>query len=496
MALIIKTPNQILTDMLRTLRAGLMELGVSDPQVDEGSDYYIMFTAIANELAVAEQNISLQADALMPDTAVGTDLDRILANYGMTRRAASVANGIIDFSTTLATLVPTGSQLVSTLGASYVVLVGGTYDDGEEITVQSLSTGSAANLEIDEVLTWVSTPAFAKPTVAVSQAVTGAVNAEDDDTARRRLLSRMQNPPALGNWQQVADMCESFDPAVQKAFIFPAANGPSTVHIALVGYATETSASREIASSKINSLTESILGQLPEYVDGYVSATKDVSHDVSFKLAIPYPLGAINLGTGGGWLDFQPFPLPDSDGYSKVTVTNSTTFDLTVTAATPAPTAGVTRISWIDRDNSFTVKTATIFSATYSAAPSPHYSVVIDTPFVGIATGDWVFPAVANSQTYVDAVVAHFAIMGPGEKCNIATLLPRAYRKPRPNLSFPNCVDATMLRAVINSAEEVLSADYWFRTYDGDAPDLPTVIEALPNIYIPRHIGFYPTSIV
>ena len=494
--LLIKKPNDILTGMLRTLQAGLMDIGVDNPQVDQGSDYYVMFTPIANELAVAENNVVLQGDALMPDTATGTDLDRILANYGMSRRAASTSNGNIKIVTTATTLVPVNSQLTSTLGGIYKVTTGGTFANGAEIPVQSVSTGSATNLEVGEVLSWSSTPAFAQSTVTVSQAITGAVDAEDDKTARQRLLSRMQNPPALGNWQQVADMCESFDPAVQKAFIYPACNGPSTLHIALAGYATDTSKSRELAASKVVSLTSSIQGQLPEYVDRYISTVDDVPVDVSFKLTLPYPLGSINLGTGGGWLDAQPFPIATTTvQYCTAVVTNSTTFSIYVSAQQPAPQPGVTHISWIDRTD-YTVKTALILTATYyTSLTMKWYSVTIDTPFVGIATGDYVFPSCINSQKYVDAVIAHFGTMGPGEKCDIATLLPRAYRKPRPNLGFPNAVDGSMLRAVIESGTEVLSADYWYSTYGLNPPVLPSLIELPPYIYIPCNLAFYPASI-
>ena len=499
--LLVKPPNQILQDMLRTIKSGLIDIGVSNPQIDPGSDYYVLCQAIANELAVAEQNVVLQGDALMPDTASGTDLDRILSNYGLTRRGASTANGYCKITTTASTLVPTGSQLVSSLGLSYAATIGGTYADQAEIPIQSVSTGAAANLDAGEVLNWVSTPPFAQSTAVVSQAITGAVDAETDDVARQRLLARMQNPPALGNWQQVADMCESFDPSVQKAFIYPACNGPSTLHVALTGYATETSKSRELAASKVNSLESSIQGQLPEYVDSYISTVTDVPTDISFKITLPYPLGGINLGTGGGWVDFQPFPIasttPSYQAIKAVNVINSTAFTILVENANPAPVPGATHISWIDRTD-YSVKTATITAATYgfSGFVGPYYVVVIDTPFVGLATNDYIFPAMVNAQTYVDAVINQFSILGPGEKSNIPTLLPRAYRKPRPNLSFPNAIDGSMLKAVIESATEVLSADYWYSTYGTNPPALPSVINSPPNIYIPRQLGFYPASIV
>lgn len=496
--LLVKPPNQIMTDLLRTIKSGLIDIGVTDPQVDPGSDYYVLCQAIANELAVAEQNVVLQADALMPDTASGADLDRILNNYGLTRRAASTSNGACQLVSTASTLIPTGAQLVSSLGLTYQVTIGGTYANLDDIPVQSIGTGASANLEIGEVLNWVSTPAFASSTAAVTQAITGAVDAETDDVARQRLLARMQNPPALGNWQQVADMCESFDPAVQKAFIYPTANGPSTLHIALVANPTATSKSRQLASTKVATLESSIKGQLPEYVDGYITTVADTATDISFKLTIPYPLGSMNLGTGGGWYDAQPFPLATT-GYTKstATVASSTHFYLCVGAQLPAPIPGVTHVSWIDRANNYVVKTATILSATYYTAFGLHwYDTVIDTPFVGITTGDYIFPSAYKAQTYVDAVLAQFAIMGPGEKCNVATLLPRAYRKPRPNLSYPNAIDGSMLRAVIESSTEVQSADYWYSTYGTAAAAIISAVTDSPRIFVPRQIGFYPAAIV
>jgi len=494
--LLVKPPNQIMTDMLRTIRSGLIDIGVSNPQIDPGSDYYVLCQAIANELAVAEQNVVLQGDALMPDTAFGSDLDRILNNYGLARRPASVANGLVRITTTYTTLVPVNTQLVSSLGITYQVTVGGSYADQAEIPIQSISTGSSANLGTGETLQWVSTPAFAQSTAVVSQALTGAVDAENDDGARTRLLSKMQNPPALGNWQQVATMAESFDPSVQKAFIYPACNGPSTLHAALTAYPTSTSVSRELAATKVTALMSSIQGQLPEYVDSTITTVADLGTDVSFKLTLPYPLGAINLGTGGGWLDFQPFPTTTATRfyYKTLTVESSTTFTMTVDTADPAPLPGVTHISWIDRTNGYAVKTATILSATYSTGGGNHYSIIIDTPFVGLTIGDYIFPSMINAQTYVNAVLDHFANMGPGEKCNISTLLPRAYRKPRPNLSYPNAVDGTMLRALIESANEIEAADFYYSTYGTAAPALPTVIKDPPNIYIPRQIGFYPSA--
>lgn len=496
-SLLIKTPNQILNDMLRTIKCGLIDAGIDNPQLDPGSDFYITCSALANEIAVAMNNVVAQGDNLMPDTATGTDLDRILNTYGLSRRGASVGSGNVILSSTLATLIPTGTQLVSSNGLLYEVTTGGIYNNGDEVPIQSIDSGSQVNLEIDSVLSWVSTPAFASNSAILSSAITGAVDAEDDETARQRLLNRFANPPSLSNWQQVAEICELSDNAIQKSFIYPCANGPSTIHIALSAYPTSTSVSRELSASKLTEVTSIITAQLPEYVETTITTVVDTDADLTFKLTVPYPQGASVSGTGGGWIDYNPFPsVPTSTGgYCYVSsMTNTKKFQIT-TYGTAAPVAGVSNISWIDKTNNFKVIKAKVLSFTLISGSNPNvYEVNTDYPFTGLAVGDYIFPALKNGQAYVDAVIKHFALMGPGEKTNVATILPRAYRKPRANNSYPNSMDGNLLKALFNSAAEIESCDYYYRS-STTAPSLPAYIYQAPLIYIPRNIGFYPSDI-
>jgi uncharacterized phage protein gp47/JayE len=487
--LLIKQPNEILEDLLRTLKAGLEDAGVSDPQVGPGTDYYILATAIANEISLAMHNVIIQADALLPDTATGADLDRLLATFGLARRAASKGRGFVELVSTQTTLVVTGAQLISGYGLLYQVVTGGNYANGSTIEIESVDSGSQVNLEAGEILSWVNTPAFGNPKAEVSTAVSGAVDAETDEVARARLLARLQNPPALCNWQQVAELVEALDPSVQKAFVYPAAMGPSTMHVAITGYPTDTSVSRALSDTKMNELRSAVQGSLPEYVETTVTTVQETVCDVSFSLAIPYPEGAVNYGTGGGWLDFSPFPLTDGT-YTKATVsvaTSSTSFTVTAPLSAP-PTAGITQIQWIDRSD-YTVKTATVLT-TSGTGP---YTLTIDTPFTGIAVGDYIFPACTNAQTYVDAVVSQFAAMGPGEVTSEAGLLPRAKRKPLPHLSWAMKVGPEMLKALLNAGTEVLDASFYYRTSSAD-PTVPSDPSDGPNIFIPRHIGFYPAA--
>ena len=240
-----------------------------------------------------------------------------------------------------------------------------------------------------------------------------------------------------------------------------------------------------------------IQSQLPEYVESSITTVRDLVNDVTFKLVVPYPAGSIQSGTGGGWLDSSPFPQVNTTTYpntcysSVLSVIDSTHFSI-ITWSAITPTINSTRISWIDKLDNFSVKTATVVGATTASVAAPYtWILTIDTPFPTIILGDYIFPALKNGQTYVDAVLQHFSQMGPGEKTDVASLIPRALRKPRSNTSYPNSLEGSMLKTIINSSTEVESCDYYYRKYSV-APTLPYYIYDSPYIFIANNIGFYP----
>lgn len=493
---LVKSPQQVRDDYLKTIKNGLQRIGISNPNVSENSDYWITATALADQISVLFNNIEILGEELMPDTATGENLDRLLTMFGLTRRGAGVASGQIQFVTSAATLVPVGSQLTSSTGKSYEIVLGGIYENNAILNVVAVEPGADGNLAIGAVLNWVTPPYNAQSTCLVFSAIKGGVNAEDDETARARLLTRLANPPGSGNWQQIAEIAESSDPVVQKAFIYQAANGPSTLHIAVAGYPGTSSKSREIESFKMNSsIIPSILGSLPEYYETVITTVDDVSSDVAFSITIP---NNATQTIGNGWLNFSQFPRINNTShfFCKVTtVTNSTN----ITIDSPAgsnPSPGISLISWIDR-TTWTVKTSKILSFTGTGP----YVCVLETPLAGIAVNDFIFPACANAQNYLNFVLEQFKNMGPGEKTNIIEIYSRAARKPKVAEAYPYTMDGAMLRALINAGDEIQAASFCYRGISTPAlqqqsgvltPALPSVISDAPKIFIPRNIAFYP----
>lgn len=494
-AFTVRTADEIRDSGLRTLRNGLSEIGIDAPNVSPGSDDYCRFTAFANELAVCDANCAAKSDECMPDTATDTGLQRWLDTTGVELRAAEGSIGTIILDSSQASPVALGLRLVDTTGQLFEVYTGATYDDGDEIPVVAISTGDSTNLPGGTVLRWVSPPPFAASTAVVSDE--GFINGTDKDTeddARARMFAALQDPPSCGNPSHVAKICEDSSSTVQKAFSYPAAQGAGTYHVVAIAKPTATNKNRTIDASKMNTVVRPyVIGEIGEHVEGTITSATSVETSVAIQISIPSSSNASPPGPGGGWVNGTPWPPEEC---AVTLVTSSTVFKVQILDV--GPTDGITRISWLSTVD-WKVKSATVIDCVEYLGT---YTVTIDTPFVGIAVGDRVWPECENQDAYAAAVLEGFALMGPGEKSDNVYVLQRAYRHPIPAQSFPYELGAQTL-SPLTKLKEVASAQFIVRddgttTLNGPsgsfAPEIPAVITDPTNIFVPKRIGFYPSS--
>lgn len=520
--------NTVIRDaILRTIKNGLIRLGIANPNVGQNSDYYLIASALGNELAVVQANSVLTVDQCMPDTAAGANLDRWLALNGLGRNGPTNSFGQITITVSAtSTLIVTGQQLFDTSGNIFQVTIGGTYSNQQQVPVESISTGSATNHENGDTLTWVTAPAFCDENTVVGipggeDGLTGGADSEEgvDEPPRARLLSRLQNPPKGGNSADVQAWANASTPDVGSTFVYPALLGPSTGFFAVcanpqtIGTLGSTSKNRDLPGSLITgTVLPYVLGNLPEHSLCVGTSVANQPIDVAILLALPSASTASPPGPGGGWVDGTPWPqsLPGGGTPAPVQVTAfSTSTQFTVNAATP-PQVGVSHIAWVS-PLTWTIYSATVIGVT---GTSGAYVITIDTPMPSIGVGSIVFPASINQATYLQAVFAAFASMGPGEWCSPTSgAFKRAFRHPIPTLGAPSAMGATQLKTLINAGTEVLDANYIFT---GDCsstsgmitspspfssptiPALPTVdpstgllTSAPPNILVPRNLGWY-----
>ena len=476
--LTVKSASEVRDDIIRTIRNGLIEQGISNPQVTLTSDFGLIAAALGNEVAVPANNCVLLADQAMPDTAVGANLDRILSFYGLTRRVASQSAGLIVATASASSFVPLAAQLVDQNGNQFQVTVGGSYGNGSLIPVQSVNAGSSTNQEAGATLTWASPPAFFAPTAAVSSInpITGGTDTETDAVARTRLIAFLSNPPGGANPSQIVEWAQAADPSVQTAFVSCAARGPGTVDVCVVGYANANDGDRDVNYLLlVNKIAPYIQGQLPQYADGYTCTVHNYPMDISIGLSLPLPPSAIPSGPGGGWLDPAPLQVTNAkpairvvDGYALsgstagVPVNTATSFwvDFPV-----APAQGVQySLSYVS-PVTFTVYSG-VTSGTYIPATNygslssytSMYYVTLNSPFYYnsntntiIQPGNYVFPTAANTATYVTTFLNYMASLGPGERTAVSGLLPRALRQPYDQTSGAYKLNTRLIKPIVCS---------------------------------------------
>lgn len=494
----VKDATTVRDDILRTIKNGLLRRGVTSPNVSPDGDWWVLATAVGNELAVVGANCIIKADDQMPDTAVGDSLLRQGEIVAKAKQAAAGSVGSVVVTTSAVSPIPTSAQLQDASGILYEVTVGGNYDDGDSVPIQAIGVGSATNLEEGTILKWGSAPPFCSDQVAVD--VGGLINGiddETDETFRARILATYQVPPGSGDWEQVAEIGEESTARVQKMFVYPAAQGPATTDAAATAEPTSTSKSRVVATPIMTGTVAPYLnGKLATPANLTVTTVEDVDADVAFALSIPDAPTANPAGPGGGWTNGTPWPAPDGSSTFRCKVTAVTSSTHFTVDATTSPQANVTRIAWLS-PTTWKVSTALVTGVT---GTSGAYVVTLDRPFVDIATGCYIWPECLNAQAYADTVLEAFALMGPGEKTSNASALARGFRHPPPSTSWPYTLGPHLERALTNNNDEIDAAAFYHRT-DGTttvtgaggsvSPQLPAAIADAPLIFIPRHIAFY-----
>lgn len=485
-------------DMCRTMRHGLMRIGVANPNVGPKSEWFVLFTAVGNELAVIGANAVIKTDQAMPDSADDEDLERSAALFEVLKQDAGGSVGAIILESSAPSPVTTGAELTDSSGLRYRVTIGGVYDNGAEIPIEAVDVGDATNHAEGDVLQWASAPPYAsdKALVAPGGLINGT-DAEDNEVLRQREFSVLRNPPGGGNWAQYAEAAEKSTPRVQKAFVYPAALGPSTVRVVVVAAPTATNKHRDVAPVILNGIVAPfVVGKMPGHAHTAITTVQSVPVDIAFALSLPEAPTANPPGPGGGWLNGTPWPAPDGVTKFRAPVTSVISPKEFVVDAATAPQPNVTRIAWLSPLD-WKLYTALVTGAVSMIGG---WRITTDRPFPGITVGALIWPESQNAQAYVDSVIAQFALMGPGELTANPSALMRGFRHPATAQGWPMALGPHLLNRITDDQDDVLAAQFFYRsdgtvTIDGSAgqllPQLPPTIADAPRQFVPGNIAFY-----
>lgn len=208
------TYESILRDMLSRV--------TNDVDKREGSIIYDALAPAAYQLAQTYFNLNNFIDLVSGDTAVGEYLDRVVADYGLTRKQATKA---------IRRIVTTGSIPVGSRwglnDTSYVIteiISTGTYraECEQYGEIGNIYTGTLEN--IDNI----------SGTATLTDIITSGQNTESDDNLRARFYAYLQRPSTSGNAFNYKEWAMNVS-GVGDAKVFPLWNGNGTVKVLVVG---------------------------------------------------------------------------------------------------------------------------------------------------------------------------------------------------------------------------------------------------------------------
>jgi uncharacterized phage protein gp47/JayE len=172
------------------------------------------------------------ARQLMADTAEAEHLARWAGIWGVARTAATRASGPVTFTGTDASVVPAGTVLQTSDGATYTTDADATLTAGSATaTVSADAAGAAGNLEPSVPLSLVSPVAGVQSQAHVAAGgLSGGLDAESDAGLRERLLDRIRRPPQGGAAADYTRWAREVA-GVTRAWVYPGELGLGTVSL-------------------------------------------------------------------------------------------------------------------------------------------------------------------------------------------------------------------------------------------------------------------------
>lgn len=226
MAFITKDLATIRDDLLRDLKNLL-----PDADISEDSDFYARASSVASVAEGLYQHQSWIVRQIFPDTADSEYLLLHARTRGLSKRAATTAEGVALITGAVGSKLSTASVIqgddVSCTTLEDITLTANT----GTVKVRASLSGTAGNISAPVAAELVSAPAGINSRVTI-QTLTGGTDEETDASLLERLLDIIRRPPAGGNrydYRRWALECNG----VTGAYVYPLRRGLGTVDIAI-----------------------------------------------------------------------------------------------------------------------------------------------------------------------------------------------------------------------------------------------------------------------
>jgi uncharacterized phage protein gp47/JayE len=486
---------EIRDQFLRDVRLAAIDVGITDPPVAPGTDWWLLGSGLAEMQIVSLANMTIGIDDQNILDATGEALDKIRRALALPEVTAAPASGKVKITTFGSVTVVNGQQFLYPNGLRGKVV--STYvnpPDGREIDVVAIDTGTQTNLAAGTVVRFLSPPAnlATDATVSDGEPLTGGTDAEDDERKRDRILNTLRNKPAGGNWAHLRQIALDELGTVQDCYVYPAPGGPGSTLIVPVKDFDPVNRdwSRALSSAGLNTVRDAIQSQMPTAQEMVVKAVID--QPVHFTLKMTLPASSLSGGNGQGWLDASPWPPLTVGDDDMVNILSAVSNVIHVDALTTVPPIeGQTRIAWWSTtDRKFYIALVTAVSGS-----SGDWALTLDRPLVDstgaapVGGSDTISPAAQNIEKYGAAWVDFFRTLGPGEVTANAFKIPRALRHPFVSDEDPSDVTELFIAKLARDFPEIV--DIQFGVEVTTTPTVPATVATAPSILTPGEFGIY-----
>jgi len=202
--------------------------------VTPGNNVEPTATVLSGEIWALFGRLAWVMRQAFPLTAEADNLDRHGAQYGIARRPAAPAAGVITLTHDASVTVAAGAQFARLDGVRYVATIGATAAGAgtTDVDVDALAVGAAGNGASGAPLSIVSgvTTSGAVSAEVGADGVVGGADIESDDALRARILFRLRYPPHGGSAADYVGWAGEVE-GVTRTYVERLWNGPGTVRV-------------------------------------------------------------------------------------------------------------------------------------------------------------------------------------------------------------------------------------------------------------------------
>ncbi len=222
------------------------------------------------------------AKQVLPDTAEKEVLERWAAIWGITRKTAAFATGVVPFNAVIGSTIPAGTIVQRQDGVQYATLSEATASAATvSVPVIAMVAGAAGNLAAGTAVFLLSPVIGVQSTSTTAAAFVGGEDVELDSRLLARLLARIQQPPQGGASSDYVEWALEV-PGVTRVWVYPLQMGAGTVTILFV---CDDSADVIPGPAKVAEVQAKINSRRPVTAEAFVAAPIEAPLNLSIKLS-------------------------------------------------------------------------------------------------------------------------------------------------------------------------------------------------------------------